>query len=182
MDIPAANCVIRFDPMHHAVSFCQGRGRARQENCSFVVLAQRVDRSVEFPAEMEREQLRLVGVEARVLADLPVCGKEAAAAAARRAAAEREAQLDRERTATQALKSAAVKPNATALGMLMEYCKKTKIDLGTKDRQQTSGHGWTVDLVYESVLRRVETTGAADKKAKAKSMAAADLLKALQVA
>ena len=31
MDIPAANCVIRFDPVLNTVSFNQGRGRARQQ-------------------------------------------------------------------------------------------------------------------------------------------------------
>jgi superfamily II DNA or RNA helicase len=29
MDVPAANCVLRFDPMLNAVSLVQGRGRAR---------------------------------------------------------------------------------------------------------------------------------------------------------
>lgn len=43
MDVPEANCVIRFDPMINSVSLVQGRGRARQAQSSFVVLAERGD-------------------------------------------------------------------------------------------------------------------------------------------
>ena len=46
MDVPAANCTIRYDPVHNAVSHVQGRGRARQEDSSFVVLNERTDRPV----------------------------------------------------------------------------------------------------------------------------------------
>lgn len=44
MDIPSANCVIRFDSMVHSVSLVQGRGRARQADASFIVLNERYDR------------------------------------------------------------------------------------------------------------------------------------------
>ncbi|KAG1656436.1 hypothetical protein FOA52_006978 [Chlamydomonas sp. UWO 241] len=44
MDVPAANCVIRFDAMLHAVSFVQGRGRARAADSRFLVLSERPDR------------------------------------------------------------------------------------------------------------------------------------------
>jgi len=50
MDVPAANCVIRFDEVLNAVSHVQGRGRARQSDSSFVVLRERPDRPV---AELE---------------------------------------------------------------------------------------------------------------------------------
>ena len=52
LNIPAANCVIYFDPTNHAVSYVQGQGRARQANSSFVMLDQREDR----PAEMLAKQ------------------------------------------------------------------------------------------------------------------------------
>ena len=56
LDIPAANCVIYFDPMDHAVSYVQGRGRARHADSSFVVLDQRTDRPASLLAKQEAEQ------------------------------------------------------------------------------------------------------------------------------
>jgi endoribonuclease Dicer len=38
MDVPAANCVIRFDAVQTPVSLVQSRGRARHESSSFIVL------------------------------------------------------------------------------------------------------------------------------------------------
>ncbi|CAM9140821.1 unnamed protein product, partial [Hapterophycus canaliculatus] len=60
MDIPAANCVIRYDAMEHAVSMVQGRGRARKEDSSFVVLRERPDRTTADLEAVERQQQRLV--------------------------------------------------------------------------------------------------------------------------
>merc|ERR1719215_2488749 len=60
MDVPAANCVIRFDPMLNSVSFVQGRGRARQADSSFVVLSERADRTVAMLAGVEQQQLEIV--------------------------------------------------------------------------------------------------------------------------
>eukprot|EP00042_Codosiga_hollandica_P033114 m.217518 g.217518 ORF g.217518 m.217518 type:complete len:370 (-) comp54109_c0_seq2:88-1197(-) len=60
MDIPAANCVIRFDPVMHSVSLIQGRGRARQEDSSHVVLAQRFDRTVDRLTQNEKSQAKMV--------------------------------------------------------------------------------------------------------------------------
>lgn len=57
MDVPAANCVIRFDPMINSVSLVQGRGRARQANSSFVVLSEREDRPTSTLAAVEAQQL-----------------------------------------------------------------------------------------------------------------------------
>ena len=38
MDVPAANCVVRFDEVQTAVSLVQSQGRARQEDSSFLLL------------------------------------------------------------------------------------------------------------------------------------------------
>ncbi|CAN0472862.1 unnamed protein product, partial [Hapterophycus canaliculatus] len=57
MDIPAANCVIRYDPLEHVVSMVQGRGRAREKESSFVVLHERPDRTV---ADLEAVEQRRV--------------------------------------------------------------------------------------------------------------------------
>lgn len=42
MDVPAANCVVRFDEVQTPVSLVQSRGRARQEDSSFKVMKVRV--------------------------------------------------------------------------------------------------------------------------------------------
>jgi ERCC4-related helicase len=60
MDVPAANCIIRFDPILTPVSFVQGRGRARQEASSFVVMDERPDRTVAHLSAAERAQQNLL--------------------------------------------------------------------------------------------------------------------------
>ena len=56
VDVPESNCVIYYDPIDTSVSHVQGRGRARKENSSFVMLAERVDRPAAILAQMELEQ------------------------------------------------------------------------------------------------------------------------------
>lgn len=41
MDVPAANCVVRFDEVQTPVSLVQSRGRARQADSSFVLMTVR---------------------------------------------------------------------------------------------------------------------------------------------
>ena len=60
MDVPQANCVVRFDPLLNAVSLIQGRGRARQAASSHVVLTQRNDRTLADLVDAERLQRKLV--------------------------------------------------------------------------------------------------------------------------
>ncbi|CAM9146245.1 unnamed protein product, partial [Ectocarpus sp. 8 AP-2014] len=57
IDVPDANCVVRYDPMDHAVSMVQGRGRARGEKSSFVVLCERADRTTADLEAVEQRQL-----------------------------------------------------------------------------------------------------------------------------
>ncbi|CAN0295772.1 unnamed protein product, partial [Ectocarpus sp. 12 AP-2014] len=57
IDVPDANCVVRYDPMDHAVSMVQGRGRARGEKSSFVVLCERADRTTADLEAVEHRQL-----------------------------------------------------------------------------------------------------------------------------
>lgn len=60
MDIPAANCVIRFDAILTPVSLVQSRGRARQEDSTFVVMAEAKDRSCAVLQEGASSQLALI--------------------------------------------------------------------------------------------------------------------------
>ncbi|CBJ26154.1 ATP-dependent RNA helicase, putative [Ectocarpus siliculosus] len=57
IDVPDANCVVRYDPMDHAVSMVQGRGRARGAESSFVVLCERADRTTADLEAVEQRQL-----------------------------------------------------------------------------------------------------------------------------
>lgn len=59
MDIPAANCVICFDPVLNTVYFNQGRGRARQQGSSFVIMSEQDGRSAEALARAEQQQLSI---------------------------------------------------------------------------------------------------------------------------
>jgi len=56
MDIPQANLVIRFEPMHHSVSLVQSRGRGRQRESDFIVMEERKDRPVARLEEAEQLQ------------------------------------------------------------------------------------------------------------------------------
>jgi len=56
MDIPAANCVIRFDAVTTPVSLVQSRGRARQADSSFVILSETEGRSVQSLERAEHAQ------------------------------------------------------------------------------------------------------------------------------
>jgi superfamily II DNA/RNA helicase len=60
MDIAAANVVICFDVMPHAVALVQRRGRARHDNSSFVVLADSATRSTTMLERTEEEQRGIV--------------------------------------------------------------------------------------------------------------------------
>ncbi|CAM9463214.1 unnamed protein product [Pylaiella littoralis] len=66
LDVPAANCVVRYDRIEHTVSFVQGRGRAREEGSSFVVLDERSDRTTaDLEAVERRSNQYLEGFEPR---------------------------------------------------------------------------------------------------------------------
>lgn len=125
MDVPEANCVIRFDPMINSVSFVQGRGRARQAQSSFVVLSEREDRPTSTLAAIESQQLQIV----RDFQPLPVLEDSSR---------EKEARRSRERNAREVLIEAANSSPLEALAALNLFCKKTKVEL-QEDVMQTDG-------------------------------------------
>eukprot|EP00923_Selenidium_pygospionis_P049745 GHVN01085702.1.p1 GENE.GHVN01085702.1~~GHVN01085702.1.p1 ORF type:complete len:700 (-),score=196.38 GHVN01085702.1:406-2505(-) len=65
IDVPAANCVIRFDAMLTSVSLTQGRGRAREAKADFVVMDERPDRSVASLMRAEQRQKEMLEMEMR---------------------------------------------------------------------------------------------------------------------
>ncbi|KAJ3110927.1 Interferon-induced helicase C domain-containing protein 1 [Physocladia obscura] len=60
IDIPAANCVIRFDHIQTPVSLVQSRGRARQYDSTFIVMQESSKRSVRVLESSEQEQVAAI--------------------------------------------------------------------------------------------------------------------------
>ncbi|CBJ26151.1 DEAD box helicase [Ectocarpus siliculosus] len=176
MDVPKANCVVRYDAMVHAVSMVQGRGRAREEDSSFVVLSERPDRTTADLEAVERQQQRLVrGFRP------PAAGSAAAAAGD---AALVVAQRARERGACEALLGAAAAQGGGgggALSAINFFAQKTKAAL-EDGWSKGAGGQWVCTLSYESPLRELHATGTAPGKKAAKKLAAAKLLAGLREA
>ena len=159
MDIPEANCVIRFDPLLNSVSFVQGRGRARQSDSSFVVLSERDDRSAKRLSEVEKQQQNIVGNF------VPINTQGISIE-------ENTAQLNRERGAQVLLLGA---PSAQTLN---EYRSKTKALIQESFTKQGNGN-WSCDLLYTSCLRSASGIGSGTDKKRAKGVAVAQLMEAL---
>lgn len=169
MDVPAANCVVSFDPMLNSVSLVQRRGRARQEHSAFVVLSERDDRTAANLAEVEKQQLDIVR-------------NFNPHAAVDDTEAQLKAQRSREVGARSVLASAT--DPTSALAALNLYCKKTKVELA-EEHVQREGR-WICTLRYSSVLRSVSEMAPQgdvplrDGKKDSKRRAALKLLAALQ--
>ena len=183
MDIPAANCTIRFDAMEHAVSLVQGRGRARQAGSSFVVLRERSDRTTADLEAVEQQQLRLV----RKFKP-PAGGTDEAAHEVLFAA-----QRSRERCARGVLVTFGVKlsPHAGAasatgaatpgaLSALNIFSKKTRAIL--EDSFKNEAGLWVCTMKYESPLRDLYAAGKSPGKKIARRLAAERLAAKLLVA
>ncbi|KAI8898107.1 P-loop containing nucleoside triphosphate hydrolase protein [Globomyces pollinis-pini] len=66
IDIPAANCVVRFDAMQTPVSFIQSRGRARQANSSFIVMNESKSKTVPDLVNAESNQKSIIDEFSRI--------------------------------------------------------------------------------------------------------------------
>lgn len=165
LDIPEANCVIYFDPMDHAVSYVQGRGRARHADSSFVMLDQRYDRPGSLLAQQEAEQHNV-----------------ASNYVPRHSASDQEADLvaqkNRERSGSKHLLDPSVD---TSVANLNIYCKKTKVVLQENtSKTKGSANSWRCILTYQSVTRTVTGSKIESSKKMAKRVAALELLRAIK--
>ena len=165
MDIPEANCVIRFDPLLNSVSFVQGRGRARQADSSFVVMSERDERSVKRLSAVVQQQQDLVRdfVPDRT-------------PQSQLSTMENLAQLARERGARTLLLGLHCPTNPAQT--MNEYRSKTKALIQESFTQSRDG-GWSCKLLYTSCLRSATGFGSDHDKKKAKGDAATHLLEAL---
>ena len=159
LDIPAANAVIYLDPINNAVSYVQGRGRARQENSSFTLLSERIDRPATVLAQQEREQHKFASsFEPRSIEMNGV--------------AEITAQKSRERGANVVLFQDVTA--STAVSTLNLYFKKCKVV--PDERYITMGDHIQCTISYASILRNVSAIALADSKKEARYKAATQLL------
>lgn len=167
MDVPMSNCVIRFDPMHHAVSLVQGRGRARKEGSSHVVLAERRDRPIRLLEHEAQQQLKFFNGFTPPDEGATVANNATILAA----------QRSRECRA----RSALLKVQATTFGALSAvkiFAMQTKVDLDERMNKVASGQ-WRCTLIYESPLRNLCAAGEAPGKKIARKLAAAKLVQDL---
>ena len=161
LDIPAANCVIYFDPMNHVVSYVQGRGRARQANSSFVMLDEREDRPAIMLAQQEVEQHKIAS--------------SFSPSTSLNQNEDLSAQRNRERNAEAFLENVTEK---TALAKLNTFCMKTKIPF--KEKWERCRTKTQCKLSYKSSLRTISVVATGDSKKVAKRKAAEKLLRALK--
>lgn len=178
MDIPAANVVIRFDPMVHSVSMVQGRGRARQANSHFVVMSERPDRTVRQLEEIEQLQNNLVRSfdDAKLAADHDSISSSSVN---QKLVA---AQVSRERSARDVLLKSQTASAVEALSLLHQYGTKTKASVEDTFSKDKGAAMWRCSLSYSSVLRSVQVSAAAIDKKQAKQLASAALLRDLAAA
>jgi superfamily II DNA or RNA helicase len=164
VDVPEANCVIYFDPIDTSVSYVQGRGRARQDNSSFVMLAERVDRPAVLLAQMELEQHAVASTFQPVVLD------------SKNTEHLLTAQKSRE-TGASSLLLDAVAWNKAPTSVLNLYCKKTKAHYDEMFAIMGSKHSCA--LTYETISRRVVATVEGVTKKEAKNKAALKVLEQL---
>eukprot|EP01041_Mallomonas_annulata_P004885 gene4885-9740_t len=134
MDVPAANCVIRFDPIQTPVSLVQSRGRARQESSAFIVLQEQKGRTVADLAVAEHQQ-------SHVLKSIDLGSEQQHEAARER---RDQAHQSRQRNGLSKLREqivargAGTTPNDVSLVKLFAQWTATELDVQYKKR----GVGW----------------------------------------
>ena len=164
LDVQEANCVIRFDPVQHAVSFVQGRGRARQADSSFIIMSEQEGRSIESLAQAEKQQLDI----AHSFQPGPAAGDHALAITA---------QKSRESNAHGTLSEASLTADTAVLALNL-YCRKTKVVL--EENSFREGSDWVCFLTYASILRNISAQASSETKKDAKKHAAQEMLVRLQ--
>ena len=177
VDVPAANCVVRFDSMVNSVSLTQSRGRARQANSSFIVMNERSDRTTRDLEAAEETQMQVC--------ENYKCVPKTAEDEAEILELDRLLQRKKEEDSLIKINNRIVNDGdiseANSLALLDIICKETKVDL----LDSIGGKPSSVTLTYDSILRKCQTTiniiGNVSKKSQkvAKRKAAKELLEIL---
>eukprot|EP00392_Amoebophrya_sp_AT5.2_P013022 g13133.t1 len=165
-DVPAANVVISFDHLKNSVELAQRFGRARQTDRRVVVMDQRADRPLSRLEEVRDEQDALISDFA--------AGSGTGQPSAKEIAAEKSAQLSRERGAAAYLNEVPGKLAGEDVQRLNMFAKKTKAHLA-EDCRKAAGD-WCFVWTYSSVLRELRSEARGQTKQAAKREAAGTLL------
>jgi len=166
-DVPEANVVISYDHLKDSVELCQRFGRARAEESSIVVMAERVDRPISRLEEVrQRQDLIIEKFDPANLDVVPQINIFTL-------------QNQRENSAGKSILSNEVVCTNSPLHALKMYVDKTKavlnIDIRVTDRCFKSS------MRYKSPLRDIEVSKQAGSKKKAKIMCATEVLQQLRV-
>jgi hypothetical protein len=167
MDVPAANCIIRFDPIHTPVSMIQGRGRARQEMSSFVVMEERRDRTVERLARAEHAQMSLLHTQSEDIVQAAM-----SEAAIRK---KEQAQASRDRSALSFVQTASLEGRIPPVQIVKTFCAKTDREaVETFCKQRTM---WVCSVAVHGVAgEKLQSQAEAQSKQAAKEDAYAQIL------
>jgi superfamily II DNA/RNA helicase len=164
LDIPEANCAIYFDAMDHAVSYVQGRGRARHIKSSFVMLNKRENCPASVLANQEAQQHAVASsfVPKNTAANNKL---------------DQVAQKSRERGV---LKYLLNPTEDNCIANLNIYRKKTNVALEENVVKNKMSNCFSCKLNYRSSTLTASESGNAQSKKKAKKIAAIELLKAIK--
>lgn len=165
LDIPAANCVVRFDPVLTPVSHTQGKGRARQSDSRLTVCAETGGRTT---ADLAKASERQAAVAARLE---PLASPEEI----------REKRCKEQRNRDINARGVLLGTTATdqsAVVRLNTYCTKTKVRLGEISRRGKFECECALD--YVSVTQSVKAKGAGATKKAAREAAAEAILSQLR--
>lgn len=161
-DVPAANVVISFDHLKNSVELCQRFGRARQNDSSIVLLAERSDRPLALLESVRDLQDTIV--EDYEPSNVSIDTE-----------AEKSNQRNRERSAFNSVLRDKPGFRETPLLSLNRFVKQTKATL-LEDFSNRKGGGFDCSLTYRSILRTLKVDSSATKKRDAKRACAVEML------
>lgn len=172
MDVPAANCVIRFDPVQTPVSLVQSRGRARQDNSAFVVLREQPNRSVESLEQAEKQQRQVISTinERGIGPNLDL--------ERQRAAAQRSRIQNAKGVLIKYFAASASQQSISALGTLNNYAQKIKGELTQMATPSATGSGFNGTISLDQYgAPTIIGNGKGNSKTEVLQAAALDLLR-----
>jgi hypothetical protein len=166
--VAAANIVISFNHMKDTVELCQRAGRARQEDCSFVVMEERKDRPVAMLQNIESIQERIISrFDPKKIKSIANVELNASA------------QYQRNKQAASLLNPCNREDSTDYLSLLNIYRQKTKGELTIKDLSTGIG-SFLIQLTYTNILRSTSCQGMGPNKKAARQDAARNMIAKLK--
>jgi len=154
MDVPAANCIIRFDPILTPVSLVQGRGRARQEDSSFVVMEERQDRTVANLTVAEESQKNVLSSYNSDLLESQMEENK------------RKLQIVRQNQERNAINFLKTAKGGTPTSIVKTFCVKSNREVVENVKQGTWGWRYSLSVLGGNEVIQVEQEAASKQNAK----------------